>query len=295
MQTKLVKSILVTGSNGQLGKDLQELSYKDNYKFFFTDKNSLDITNKDKIDNFVKNNKIDLIINFAAYTDVNKAQLEEKKANLINNISVKNLAQICAKNNILLIHISTDYVFDGKNYKPYKEDDKTNPINIYGLTKLKGEEAFIKSGARGIIIRTSWLYCSEGKNFVNTMLKLAKNKNKIDVVCDQIGTPTYCADLNKAMLNIINNHLEKLYSFKGEIFHYSNEGVASWYDFAKEIFDLKNIKVKINAIETKDFPSAVNRPYYSVLNKTKFKNIFQMEIPYWKDSLKICLQRINNV
>ena len=285
-------NVLVTGANGQLGSELQYLINQEhglNNKFFFTDKDKLDVTKKEEIEKFVKENNINLIINCAAYTVVDKAEEEKELANLINHKAVKYLAEISTENDITLIHISTDYVFDGKNYKPYKEDDKTNPQGIYGFTKLKGEEAFINSNTRGIIIRTSWVYSNFGHNFVKTMLRL-KDRKELSIVFDQIGTPTYARDLAKAILEIIDKNYEKLNNFKAEIFHYSNEGVCSWYDFAKAIFDMKGINIKINPIETKDYPTPAKRPYYSVLDKSKIKKELDIKIPYWRESLKICLK-----
>ena len=288
-------NILVTGSKGQLGSELRYLinqKYSLGNKFFFTDKDKLDITKKEDIEKFVKENNIDLIINCAAYTAVDKAEDEKELADLINHKAVEYLADISKKNNIVLIHISTDYVFDGKNYKPYKEDDKTNPEGIYGLTKLKGEEAFINSGVRGIIIRTSWVYSTFGHNFVKTMLKL-KDRKELGVVFDQVGTPTYARDLAEVILEIIDKNSNKLKNYKAEIFHFSNEGVCSWYDFAKAIFELKEIDIKVNPIVTKDYPTPAKRPHYSVLNKSKIKKEFNIEIPYWKESLEKCLKDIN--
>jgi len=285
-------NILVTGVNGQLGNEIKVLSKNYLYHFFFTDKDKLDITKKEDIEKFVKKNDIDLIINCAAYTAVDKAEEEKELADLVNHQAVKYLANLSKKNNIVLIHISTDYVFDGKNYKPYKENDKTNPKGIYGLTKLKGEEAFINSGARGIIIRTSWVYSTFGHNFVKTMLRL-KDRKELGIVFDQVGTPTYARDLAKVILEIIDKNFNKLKNYKAEIFHFSNEGVCSWYDFAKAIFELKKIDIKVNPIETKDYPTPAKRPYYSVLNKSKIKKEFNIEIPYWKESLKKCLKDIN--
>jgi dTDP-4-dehydrorhamnose reductase len=288
-------NILVTGSNGQLGSEIKDLSRGDNYNFYFTDKEELDISKKENIENFVNNKNIDLIINCAAYTAVDKAENERELADLINHKAVEYLAEICKEKDIPLIHISTDYVFDGKNYRPYVENDKVNPQGFYGLTKLKGEEAFKESGAKGIIIRTSWVYSSYGKNFVKTMLNLSKIKDSLGVISDQIGTPTYARDLAKDILEIINNHLEKIEEKKAEIYHFSNEGVCSWYDFAKAIFEIKNINIKVNPIETKDYPTPAKRPHYSVLNKSKIKKEFDIKISYWRDSLKECLKRINDV
>jgi len=286
-------NILVTGSNGQLGSEIRELSLKYPYNFFFTDVKELDITNKEDIKKYVNEKDIDLIINCAAYTAVDKAEEEKEKADLINHKAVKFLADIAKEKNILLIHISTDYVFDGKNYRPFVEEDKVNPQNIYGLTKLKGEDAFKASGANGIIIRTSWVYSYYGHNFVKTMLRL-KDRGELGVVFDQVGTPTYAKDLAFTILEIIDKNLEKVKNKNAEIYHYSNEGVISWYDFAKAIFDIENIDIKINPIESKEYPTPAKRPYYSVLNKNKIKKEFNIDIPYWRESLKECLQRINN-
>lgn len=279
-------NILVTGSKGQLGSEIIDLSKEYNYNFYFTDKEELDITKKEKIENFVNDKNINLIINCAAYTAVDKAESEKELADLVNHKAVEYLAEVCMKKDIALIHISTDYVFDGKNYRPYVESDKVNPQGIYGLTKLRGEEAFKDSKAKGIIIRTSWVYSSYGKNFVKTMLNLAKTRDSLDVIFDQIGTPTYAKDLAKAILEIIDNHLEKIKEKKAEIYHFSNEGVCSWYDFAKAIFEIKNINIEVNPIETKDYPTPAIRPHYSVLNKSKIKNEFNIKIPYWRESLK---------
>jgi dTDP-4-dehydrorhamnose reductase len=286
-------NILVTGSNGQLGSELRELSSNYPYNFFFTDVNDLDISKETDIKKYVNEKDIDLIINCAAYTAVDKAGEEKEKADLVNHKAVKYLANTIKEKSIPLIHISTDYVFDGKNYKPYVEDDKVNPQNVYGVTKLKGEEAFKASEANGIIIRTSWVYSSYGHNFVKTMLKL-KDRDELGVVYDQIGTPTYAKDLAHTILEIINKNLEKLKNKNAEIYHFSNEGVISWYDFAKAIFEIENIDIKVNPIESRDYPTPAIRPHYSVLNKNKIKNEFNITIPYWKESLKECLQRIKN-
>ena len=301
--------ILVTGANGQLGSEIKYLvtnNLTSNIKhltFLFTDKNELDITNKEQIEDFLNKNSIDIIINCAAYTAVDKAEDEKELADLINHKAVEYLASNAKKRDIFLIHISTDYVFDGKNYRPYIETDKTNPQGVYGLTKLKGEEAFINSGAKGIIIRTSWVYSSFGHNFVKTMLRLSDRK-ELNVVFDQIGTPTYARDLAEVILQILDVKCEMLNSNNNltsnikhltsniEIYHYSNEGVCSWYDFAKAIFGIKGIDIKVNPIETKDYPTPAKRPHFSVLNKAKIKNEFNLEIPYWRESLKECLKEI---
>ncbi len=279
-------NILVTGSKGQVGSELQELAGSYAYNFYFTDRDSLDITNKESIDAFVKNNSIDTIINTAAYTAVDKAEEDRKNADKVNHLAVKYLSEISKEKNIKLIHISTDYVFDGKNYKPYSEDDATNPNGVYGATKLAAEKAMQEiNPLNSIIIRTSWVYSSFGANFVKTMLRLGKEKDSLGVIFDQVGTPTYARDLAKAILEI----LPQVKNERVEIYHYSNEGVLSWYDFAKEIMRMVKLECQINPIETKDYPTPATRPHYSLLNKAKIKKEFNIEIPYWKDSLDECL------
>lgn len=284
----IMSNILVTGANGQLGSEIRYLSNQYSYNFVFTDKDSLDITKRDDVEKFVYEKDINIIINCAAYTAVDRAEEERELAELINYQAVKDLAQIAKKNSIQFIHISTDYVFDGTNYKPYTEDEQTKPQGVYGVTKLKGEEAFLNSGADGIIIRTSWVYSSFGTNFVKTMLRLGKERDSIRVIFDQIGTPTYARDLAKAILDILPN----ITNNKVEIYHYSNEGVLSWYDFAREIMKMSKIECQINPIETKEYPTLAKRPYYSLLNKSRIKEEFGLTIPYWKDSLDECLKKM---
>ena len=286
------KSILVTGSNGQLGSEIQALStlYPD-YDFTFVDKSTLDLSNLCKLEDFFDDKNFDIIINCAAYTAVDKAESEADLANTINHRSLKLLAKIANNKSIVLIHISTDYVFNGKNFLPYLETDKTDPQSIYGQTKLDGEKAILSIGAKNtIIIRTSWVYSSFGANFVKTMLRLGKEKDELGVIFDQIGTPTYARDLAKTILDIIPNIQNKA----PEIYHFSNEGVCSWYDFAKTIFELSHVQCKVRPIETKEYPTPATRPYYSLLNKAKIKNHFNIEIPYWKDSLADCITKIMN-
>jgi len=282
-----MNNILVTGANGQVGSEIRELSSSYPYKFYFTDKKQLDITNLQDIKTYIIDNNIDTIINCAAYTAVDKAETEQELANKINHLSVKNLAMLSNEFNIKLIHISTDYVFDGKNFKPYNEDDITNPNSVYGQTKLDGENTILGSNLKdSIIIRTSWVYSSFGNNFVKTMLRLGKEKEELGVIFDQIGTPTYARDLAKTILDI----LPKIKNKKAEIYHYSNEGAISWYDFAKEIMKMAKLDCDINPIETFQYPTPASRPHYSILNKTKIKKDFDITIPYWKDSLDKCLK-----
>ena len=281
------KTILVTGAKGQLGSEIEALSsqYKEAV-FHFTDRSSLDITKRSDIENFCDENSIDVIINCAAYTSVDKAENDVESADAINHLAVKYLAEIAKSKNISLVHVSTDYVFDGKTYTPYCEEDAIAPQGVYGKTKQLGEEAIFNSApTNSIIIRTSWVYSSFGNNFVKTMLRLGKERAELGVVFDQIGTPTYAKDLAQAILEVI----PRLKNSTVELFHYSNEGVCSWYDFAKTIFDMSNISCKLKPIETKEYPTAAIRPHYSLLNKSKFKRTFNSEIPYWKDSLQACL------
>ena len=284
-------NILVTGANGQLGSELQEEMPKvlQGSHFFFTDKDTLDITNESDIRNFIDLNHIDTIINCAAYTAVDKAEEDEVNADKINHLAVKYLAQISKDKNILLVHVSTDYVFDGTNHKPYVENDTTNPNGIYGKTKLAGEQVMLEiNPENSIIIRTSWVYSSYGANFVKTMLRLGEDRDELGVIFDQVGTPTYAKDLAKAILEI----LPKIQNDKVKIYNYSNEGVCSWYDFAKAIFELSGIACQVNPIETKEYPTPAKRPHYSLLNKVKIKEDFDLTIPYWKDSLEACLTKI---
>jgi len=280
-------NILVIGVNGQVGSEIKELSSNYDYNFLFTTSKELDITEHKKVKEFIKENNIKTIINCGAYTGVDKAEDEKELANDINHLAVKNLAILSNEFGIKLIHISTDYVFDGENFKPYTEDDITNPNGIYGQTKLDGENAMISiNPLNSIIIRTSWVYSSFGNNFVKTMLRLGKEKDELGVIFDQVGTPTYARDLAKTILDILPN----IKNDKTEIYNYSNEGVLSWYDFAKEIMRMAKLDCIINPIETKDYPTPAKRPHYSLLNKSKIKQEFHITIPYWKDSLDECLK-----
>lgn len=277
--------ILVTGKNGQLGSELNEI--KNNYpeiEFLFTGSKELNITDRFNIENTIKKFNPDLVINCAAYTAVDKAEDEPELADTVNHIAVRNLAEICKSENIRLIHISTDYVFDGKSDIPYKETDETNPINEYGKSKLNGEHAIIKSGVQAIIIRTSWVYSSFGNNFVKTMIRLGKEKDEINVVADQFGSPTYARDLAEVCISI--SLQKEKWQPRTTIFHYSNEGVISWYEFANEIMKLWNLKCKVNPITTDQYPAKVKRPIYSTLNKEKIIKTFKLIPSNWKNSLK---------
>lgn len=285
-------NILVTGANGQLGSEIKSivnssLNLRYNAKFYFTGKEELDITSKDLLRQFIDENSIETIINCAAYTAVDKAEVNKDLADLINHKAVGYLAELSKEKDIKLLHISTDYIFDGKNYKPYMEEDDANPQSIYGQTKLDGEKAILRYNLQNsIIIRTSWVYSSYGTNFVKTILRLADERDKLDVVFDQIGSPTYARDLAKIILEIV----PEINNEKTEIYNYSNEGILSWYDFTKEVIRMAKLECTISPIETKDYPTPAIRPHYSVLNKSKIKNDFNLTIPYWKDSLDNCLK-----
>jgi len=285
----IMTNILVTGSNGQLGSEIKELSSEYKHNFFFSDRSELDISDKKALEDYLSRNDINIIINCAAYTAVDKAESDAINADKINHLAVKYLAQLAKERNIQLIHISTDYVFDGKNYKPYNEDDITNPNGVYGQTKLDGEKAIQDINPKNsIIIRTSWVYSSYGANFVKTMLRLGKEKDSLGVIYDQVGTPTYARDLAKTILDIIPNINNETVA----IYNYSNEGVLSWYDFAKEIMRMAKLDCKVNPIETVDYPTPCARPHYSLLNKSKIKKEFNLTIPFWKDSLDECLRKM---
>ena len=285
--------ILVTGSNGQLGSEIKDLAFNyKNYTFLFRDLPELDICNSDKLEFFLTENNINAVINCAAYTNVDQAEDDEIISERVNSEGVLNLVSALEKVNGKLIHISTDYVFDGNSFMPYKELDKVNPIGLYGKTKRSGELAVINSNIDAIIIRTSWLYSKYGNNFVKTMLRLGNDRDELDVIFDQVGTPTNASDLAKVCLDIITCNSQSKISLKGKIYHFSNEGVSSWYDFAISIMKLAGLKCKLNPILTKDYPTLAKRPHYSVLNKTKIKEDFEIDIPYWKDSLKKCIDKL---
>ena len=288
----MIKNILVTGSYGQLGNELHELADLGlPYHFIWTDADTLDITDKEALKNFVKKNPIDLLINCAAYNAVDKAEEEKEIAELINTKAVRLLAEICKENGAKYIHVSTDYVFNGKTFLPYKETDTPNANSAYGISKLKGEEEALKYD-NALIIRTAWLYSSYGKNFVKTMLRLGAEKESINVIFDQVGTPTYAFDLAKAIINIINHINDNKKDFYPGIYNFSNEGVCSWYDFAVSIMKFAELPCKVLPIETKDYPLPANRPFYSVLNKNKIRSTFKIEIPHWEESLGKCIKKM---
>ena len=286
-------TILVTGSNGQLGSHIRQKSIRSQHQYLFTDVAELDITNEVAVNEFVASHKVDTIINCAAYTDVNRAESDEPNAELINHTAVSYLAKAMAAVGGLLVHISTDYVFGGNhNNAPCREDERVNPTGVYGRTKLHGEEAVEASGCRYLMFRTAWLYSEYGKNFCKTMMDLTAAKPTLNVVFDQAGTPTYAGDLANAIVSILENHLEQ---GKEGLYHYSNEGVCSWYDFAMAIGRMAgNVNCDIQPCHSDEFPTPVVRPSYSVLDKTKFKQDFGLKVPYWMNSLELCIRNIKN-
>ena len=293
--TKLNK-ILVTGSGGQLGQSIRAIAEDHpDYEFVFADRQQLDLSNEASVDDFFKHQTFDIIINCAAYTAVDKAESEPELANQINHFAVQQLANMAKQQSATFIHISTDYVFNGKGYRPYLETDSVDSQCVYGQSKLSGEQAIqntLKNNA--IIIRTSWMYSEYGDNFVKTMLKLGQERDSLNVIFDQVGTPTYAKDLAKAIMSILQGRVFKQPDFTTSIIHFSNEGVCSWYDFAKTIFELANIQCLVCPIETKDYPTSAKRPHYSVLNKTRIKKTYHLAVPYWKDSLKQCVTALQN-
>ena len=285
--------LLITGSKGQLGSEIKELSHEyPEIDFFFKDFPELDICNSDLINSFIKEKNIKAVINCAAYSSVEKAEENIEMANKVNSTGVFNLVNALSRVDGKLIHISTDYVFDGTNLEPYKELDPVRPLGIYGKSKRHGELVIINSSIDAIIIRTSWLYSSYGNNFVKRIIRLGNVKDSINIVSDQFGTPTYAGDLAKVCLDLISNSVLNKISCKGKIYHYSNEGDASWFDFASYIIELSGLKCSVQAIQTKDYPTLAERPRYSVLDKTKIKQNFKLEIPTWRESLKKCIIKL---
>ncbi|MDX9881842.1 MAG: dTDP-4-dehydrorhamnose reductase [Prolixibacteraceae bacterium] len=278
--------LLITGANGQLGSEIKKVSGQfPELEFLFTDVAELDITNPEKVAAFFSENKPAFLINCAAYTAVDKAEADEETARLINATAVSILAEQSAKVNCRMIHISTDYVFDGKASQPYTEDAPVNPQSAYGRTKLEGEQLCMKNNPQSIIIRTAWLYSAFGNNFVKTMLRLGRERDELRIVADQIGNPTNAADLAHAILTIISSVVAGQKPFETGIYHYSNEGIASWYDFTVAIIKHAGLSCKVIPITTDEYPLPAPRPAYSVMDKSKIKRIFGIEIPHWKESL----------
>ena len=290
-----MKNILVTGSKGQLGWEIEGLSYTHSYKgfkFIFTDIDTLDITNKEELERFFAHTQFDYIINCAAYTMVDRAEEEQEKSFMVNATAVSNLLELAGKQNAVFIHISTDYVFDGYFYLPYREDAETNPLSQYGKSKLEAEK-ILSAYSRSIIIRTSWLYSDRGNNFLKTILRLSEEKTELRVVNDQVGSPTYARDIAKVLLDIIL-YCEKTESVPAGIYHYTNEGVCSWYDFARAIIRHTGKNTKVIPIGTDELQRPAHRPPYSVLNKSKIKLVFGLFIPHWEESLISCLSHLEN-
>lgn len=288
-----MKNILVTGSYGQLGNEIRILTENEkDFKMFLTDVDTLDICDYEAVENFVSENKIDMILNCAAYTAVDKAEDNEEICRKVNALAPFNLAKAAAKYNAGFIHISTDYVFDGTSCVPYTEDMPATGLSVYGKTKREGELKIVETLSSAVIIRTAWLYSEFGNNFVKTMIKLGKEREALNVVFDQVGTPTYALDLAKAMITAA----KKMFSdgnIYGGIYHFTNEGVCSWYDFTLKIHELSGITTcKVSPIESKDYPAKAPRPSFSVLNKAKIKKTFGIEIPHWEQSLKQCLFKL---
>lgn len=287
------KRILVTGANGQLGSEMRKLGAVSPNEYIFTDVQELDITNKQAVMSFVEQNGVNIIVNCAAYTNVDRAEDDEATAELINATAVGNLAEAAKAVDGTLFHVSTDYVFGADGNTPRSEDMPTNPLGVYGRTKLSGEQAIAAVGAKAIIIRTAWLYSEFGNNFLKTMLRLTAEKESLNVVFDQVGTPTYAGDLALVIFSIIEGNL---YTGNEGVYHFSNEGVCSWYDFANEIaIAAGNINCNIQPCHSSEFPSKVTRPPYSVLDKTKIKQTFGVDIPHWRDSMLYCLERLGAI
>lgn len=280
--------ILITGRHGQLGSELHDLKGKyPQHEMVFVDREEMDLSNPEQIIEVLNTEKPEIIVSAGAYTAVDKAESDQELCDAINHIAVKTIGDWAAVNNAKVIHISTDYVFDGTSETPLKETDTPDPINVYGLTKLKGEEALQASGAVYVIIRTAWVYSVYGANFVKTMIRLMSEREEIGVVADQIGTPTYARDLAKAIMQIIEAP-----EFVQGVYHYSNEGTISWHDFAVAIKEIKGFNTKVNAIGSDAFPTPAKRPNLSLLDKTKIKEVYQVRVPNWKTSLEEMLSKL---
>lgn len=280
--------ILITGRNGQLGSELNDLKEAyPHHQMVFADREEMDLSNSEQIIEVLTTEKPDIIINAGAYTAVDKAESDQELCDAVNHLAVKAIGEWAAKNDVKVLHISTDYVFDGSSETPLKETDATDPINVYGLTKLKGEQALAQSGAAYVILRTAWVYSTYGANFVKTMMRLMNEREEIGVVADQIGTPTYARDLAQAIMQIIEAP-----EFVQGIYHYSNEGTISWHEFATAIKEIKGYSTKINAIGSEAFPTPAKRPNFSLLDKTKIKEIYKVSVPDWKTSLQEMLTKI---
>ncbi|MGQ1786769.1 MULTISPECIES: dTDP-4-dehydrorhamnose reductase [unclassified Saccharicrinis] len=288
-----MSKILVTGGNGQLGQSIRSIADQfENLDILFTDVEDLDICNLDQLKEYTLSTKIDYLINCAAYTAVDKAEHEQVMAKKLNAEAVKNIGIAANENNFKVIHVSTDYVFDGNTFKPYTEESFAVPESYYGQTKLLGEKYLLETHPESMIFRTSWLYSEFGNNFVKTMIKLGQTKDELKVVADQIGSPTYAVDLASTILQVVTQVESGNRQFIPGVYHFSNEGVCSWYDFAINIHQLMGINCNVVPIESKEYPTAAPRPFYSVLNKNKIKTSYKLNIPYWRFSLEKCLNVI---
>ena len=278
--------ILITGSHGQLGNEMQQAAKSfPAFNYLYTDIEDLDICDRAALNAFVKANKVNIIVNCAAYTAVDKAEDDVELCYKINSDAVRNIGEVASENNLKVVQISTDYVFDGTNHIPYTEDQPVCPDTVYGKSKLAGEQALMASCKDAVIIRTAWLYSSFGNNFVKTMIKLGTERDSLNVIFDQIGSPTYAADLAHAILKVLSHE-----TFVPGIYHFSDEGVCSWYDFTKTIHRIAGIACDVHPIETKDYPARTPRPHYSVLNKAKIKSTYGIVIPHWEESLERCIK-----
>lgn len=286
-----MSTILVTGANGQLGNEMRNLSGNDRAnRYIFTDVQELDITDPARVQAFLSENAVDFVVNCAAYTAVDKAESEIELCRKINAFAVENLAKASAATGAKMIHVSTDYVYSGTHYMPYVESDAVAPTSVYGVTKLEGEQLLLAANPASVILRTSWLYSPYSNNFVKTMLRLGREREKLSVVFDQVGTPTYAADLAAAIVTILNAP-----EFVPGIYNFSNEGVCSWYDFTLTIHRMAGIDTcRVSPIDTADYPSAATRPFYSVMNKKKIKATYGVEIPHWEESLQKCIAILEN-
>lgn len=286
-----MKTILVTGANGQLGNSIRLLAkHYPQYNFLFTDVDTLDITDPQAVGKAIKDNQVDYVVNCAAYTAVDKAEDDEELCRRLNSYAVGVLGKAAHEAGAKMVHVSTDYVFSGTGYLPYKETDETRPVSVYGRTKLAGEQILQEVCPEAVIIRTAWLYSEFGSNFVKTVLRLGKERDELRFVFDQIGTPTYAGDLAAAVMAVVT--ADEKGAYVPGIYHYSNEGVCSWYDFTIKILEIAGISSRVFPIETKEYPTKAVRPPYSVLNKSKIKQTYGIAIPHWEASLRVCLEKL---
>jgi len=292
----IAAKLLLTGGDGQLGRSIQRICESFPFELIATDINELDIKDNGTVETYLSTIKPDFLINCAAYTAVDQAEEDLETAFSVNKVGPLILSESCEKLNIPLIHISTDYVFDGESKVPYRENDDSNPLTVYGMSKLEGEQAILKSGVKGLIIRTSWLYSEYGQNFFKTMIKLGTSKDKIDVVSDQFGSPTYAGDLAEAILSIISiTSALDWHKNKMEIYHFANSGNCSWFEFASAIMKNSGLNCKVMAVSTEEFPRPAKRPEFSILDTGKIRSKFNIDIPYWEESLRVCIQQNKSI